>query len=110
MNEPRATGPLEYKVVQSIRHMGPSSPAAVAAWIQTRDGASHAFDALYTTLVRLVGKGYLSVERCRGSDARGALRDMDVYSTTREGVHAARAFEKSVLNFMLPEGGEQEKA
>lgn len=102
----RPTGPLEYKVVQSIRDMGPSNPAAVAAWIGARDTTPHAFGALYTTLVRLVGKGHLAVERRRGTDARGGARDMDVYSTTEQGLEAARLFEKSIVSFMLPEGGE----
>lgn len=106
MSEVRPTGPLEYKVLQSIRHMGPSNPAAIVAWINARDRTPHAFGALYTTLMRLVGKGYLAVERRSGNDARGGVRQMDVYSTTQDGVQAALAFEKSIVNFMLPEGGE----
>lgn len=99
-------GPLEYKVIQSIRHMGPSAPSVVAKWIGEHDVTTHAFGALYTTLGRLVAKGYLSVDRPRGTTARGWPRDMDIYSVTSEGVLAAQAFQTSIVNFMLPEGGE----
>jgi len=103
-------GPLEYKTVQAMRDMGPSTPSVVAAWMGARDTTTHAFGAVFTTLKRLVGKGYLSVERRSGTTTRGGVRDMDVYSATEEGVLAASAFQKSIENFMLPEGGEKEKA
>lgn len=106
MSAGQQTGPLEYKVVQSVRDMGPSTPAAIMTWITARDTAAHHFGAVFTTLKRLVGKGYLSVERRSGTTSRGGRRDMDVYATTPDGVQAALAFQKSVQNFMLPERGE----
>lgn len=106
MTAPPSTGPLEYKVVQAVRDMGPSTPSSIAAWIDGRDAAPHAFGAVFTTLKRLVGKGYLSVERLSGTTSRGGRRDMDVYTVTPEGVLAAMSFQQSIQNFMLPERGE----
>lgn len=106
MTVAQSTGPLEYKVVQSLRDMGPSTPASVMTWITARDTAPHHFGAVFTTLKRLVGKGFLSVERRSGTTSRGGRRDMDVYTVTPVGVQAALGFQRSVQNFMLPDRGE----
>jgi len=93
-------------VLQSVRSLEPCSPAAVVERINERDSVSHAFGAVFTTMRRLHDKGHLSIERGLSSTASGRRREMDAYSTTVEGLHAAASFQKSIQNFMLPESGE----
>lgn len=106
MNDKSLMGPVEYKVVQGVRDMGPSTPSAIATWIAARDVVAHGFGSLFTTMKRLAEKGHLSVRRLPGRTARGGMRDMDVYTVTPQGETAARTFQQSIQNFMLPESGE----